>query len=245
MKTSILHTNDFHGKLDLATVERLLALRESCEFYFDCGDAVKVGNIGIPVSPDPVWGHFRSLDCTASVPGNREFHVSESGFRAKLRGLEHPMVCANLNWKGVPRKSLYGDQETPFPKTLIVRDAGIFGLMVPMVTEKMAARHISAFLNSSPFEAADEAVAQLRDQCKLVICLSHLGLKADRELAIKVKGIDVILGGHSHNTIEVPEKIGNTWVCQTGSYARFAGVYEMDNKNGQWGIESARLEPIR
>lgn len=220
-------------------------LRSQAEFYFDCGDAVKVGNVGIPLSPDPIWSKLHELDCTASVPGNREFHVSENGFRAKLKGLAHPMVCANLHWNGASRAPLFGDQASPLPKSIVIGDVGIFGLMVPMVTEKMAAKHISAFLNSSPQKTAEEMVAELRNKCKLIICLSHLGLKTDQELANKVSGIDFILGGHSHDLIEQPIQISKTRIFQSGSHARFAGLYKVKSENELWNIESAKLVPLR
>jgi 2',3'-cyclic-nucleotide 2'-phosphodiesterase (5'-nucleotidase family) len=41
----ILHTNDLHGTLGGACMERLRLLREECDLYFDSGDAIKAGNL--------------------------------------------------------------------------------------------------------------------------------------------------------------------------------------------------------
>ena len=45
--------------------------------------------------------------------------------------------------------------------------------------------------------------------CDIVVCLSHLGFRikngvCDEKLAAETKGIDVILGGHSHTFMEKP-----------------------------------------
>ena len=243
----ILHTNDFHGKLNDAKLERLSLLRKSVDFYFDCGDSIKSGNIGFPIGVDPVWPRLQSLDCTAGVTGNREFHITEQGFRAKITGCHHPLLVANLLYKEPSGEHLQTYQPNTFSLTadrplasgMLIGDVGIFGVMVPMVTESMSARHISAFINTSPQEAAAQCVERLRGSAKTIICLSHIGLRNDVALAGSVAGIDLIIGGHSHDVVDPPAKIGDTWIAQAGSHGRFAGVLELDAE----GLRAA-YEPL-
>ena len=243
----ILHTNDFHGKLTESKLERLTQLRRGVDFYFDCGDAVKSGNIGISIGDEPVWQRLDALKCTAGVTGNREFHITEQGFAAKIHGCKHPLLVANLRYKEPKGKHLQDymrhafsiEAHRPFPSGLILNDVGIFGVMVPMVTDKMSARHISAFINDSPIETAKKCVEMLNGRVKTVICLSHIGLRNDVEMAGTVEGIDLILGGHSHDVVDPPARIGNTWIAQTGSHGRFAGVYELSG-----GKLNATYEPL-
>lgn len=119
------------------------------------------------------------------------------------------------------------NQETtsPLPSRIVFEGIGVFGVMVPMVTERMQARRISAFLFDSPVEAAKKCVQELRGKVELLICLSHIGLDEDIRLAQEVMGIDIIFGGHSHHTLDKPEKVGKTWICHSGAFARFAGRY--------------------
>jgi 2',3'-cyclic-nucleotide 2'-phosphodiesterase (5'-nucleotidase family) len=243
----ILHTNDFHGKLTEAKLERLTQLRRNVDFYLDCGDAVKAGNIGIPIGDDPVWAKFEGLNCTAGVTGNREFHITEQGFAAKIHGCRHPLLVANLRYKEPTGKHLQEymryafsiEAHRPFPSGLIINNVGIFGVMVPMVTERMSARHISAFVNDDPIETAKKCVKMLKDRVKTIICISHIGLRNDVEMAGTVEGIDLILGGHSHDLVDPPARIGNTWIAQTGSHGRFAGIYDYSN-----GKLTATYEPL-
>lgn len=66
----------------------------------------------------------------------------------------------------------------------------------------------------SGIDIARERVLALRKQADAVVVVSHQGSSVDRELARRVPGIDVIIGAHSHDLIEPPEKIGRTWIVQ-------------------------------
>lgn len=236
----ILHTNDLHGKFGEREAELVAQMRKDADFYFDCGDCVKSGNIGIPVGQDPTWHYLHVAGCDASVPGNREFHVNSRGFRAKIAGSMHPILCANLVWNGRARQPLQGDQVTPLPTHVLFGEVAVFGLMVPMVTERMAARHLSSFLNTPPIPAAKQMVEKLRSSCRVLILLSHLGFAKDVALASEVKGIDIILGGHSHDRIDPPERVGDTWICQAGSFGSEVGRIELT----RGGLKS-RMLPLR
>lgn len=64
-----------------------------------------------------------------------------------------------------------------------------------------------------PDKVAQEMTDFLREKenCEVVICMSHLGIRSanpegasDENLVGKTRGIDVILGGHSHTFMEKP-----------------------------------------
>lgn len=226
----ILHTNDMHGTLDERRFRWLEGLRASVDLYFDSGDVIKTGNLGIPVRPEGVWPLLHRLNCTASVLGNRETHVLESAFHAKLAGAAHPVLCGNLRKK---------DGSRPLPRSLetLVKGVrvGVISVMVPMVTERMATKAASAYLWDPPIPTAQELAEEVRPNVDLLICLSHIGHRQDRELAEKCPSIDVIFGGHSHTVLSEPEVIGRTTLCQGGSHNRFAGVYSWSKSGGLTG----------
>jgi 2',3'-cyclic-nucleotide 2'-phosphodiesterase (5'-nucleotidase family) len=230
VELTILHTNDMHGTLTEERFRWLEQLRQSSDLYFDSGDAIKTGNLGIPLRPEAVWPLLDRLKCTASVLGNRETHVLESAFLGKLAGAKHPILCGNLRKK---------DGSRPLPRTLELTvkgvRIGIFSVMVPMVTERMATKAASAYLWDQPIPTAIELASELRPKVDLLICLSHIGHRQDRELAEKCPAIDIIFGGHSHTVLEQPELVGTTAICQGGSHNRFAGVYRWTPETGITG----------
>lgn len=231
----ILHTNDFHGGLTEAKAARLRALREECDLYFDCGDAIKSGNLAIPLHPDPVWTALDELKCTASVLGNRETHINAAAFARKIEGAQHPILCANLRMKS---------GERPLPGSLVLEATGlrvgIVGVMVPMVTERMATRAASAFLWDPPAPSACALAHELRPEVNCLIALTHIGLRQDRELAESCPLFDLVLGGHSHDA--VTETAGAVFIAQAGSHGRFAGRYDWTPDKGVVHAELIRLD---
>lgn len=220
-----------HGKLGGRVFEQLRGLRRDTDLYFDTGDVISAGNLAIPLRADDAWGRLAELDCTASVPGNRESHVLESAFHKKLEGASHPLLCANLFRK---------DGSMPLPGHLILDRGGfrigIFGVMVPIVTRAMKTAVASAYLWEAAIPVAVAKAAELRPQVDLLIALTHIGYAKDRELIAAADQIDIVFGGHSHSILETPERHGRTFLCQGGSHGRYAGVYEWDGETLTGGL---------
>lgn len=92
---------------------------------------------------------------------------------------------------------------------------------------------------SHPIESARELVTMLRTKHKVdgVIALSHGGIEKkannwegeDVELAKAVKGIDVIVSGHSHTPLFEPIRVGKTLIVQAGSDTRFLGELRLES----------------
>lgn len=203
----------------------------------DSGDCIKAGNLAIPMGEDPAWARLERAGCAAGVLGNRETHPLRTGFDAKLRGARHPLLCANLRAKG--------GGEPPLPGTLTLERCGIrvglVGVMVPMVTERMASAAVSAYLWDPPIATAQAQAERLRPEVDLMIALTHIGHKQDLELARQCPLFDLILGGHSHTVLETPVKVGSTDVCQGGSHGRFVGRYVWEEGKG---LVEAALIPL-
>lgn len=208
-----------------------MEVRESVDLYFDTGDCIKTGNLGIPLKPEPVWELLTKARCTASVIGNRETHVLESVFQAKLAGSSQPVLCANMHRR---------DGSSPLDATTVCHAdglrIGVIGLSVPMVTSKMRTQAASAFLWDQPESVAMVLVNVLRPKVEILIALTHIGLTQDRKLAESCPELDVIFGGHSHSVLESPERVGRTWICQGGSHGRFVGLYQLEDGKLSGGL---------
>jgi sulfur-oxidizing protein SoxB len=61
-----------------------------------------------------------------------------------------------------------------------------------------------------------------------VVLLSHNGMDVDLKLASRVRGIDAILGGHTHDGVPAPAIVGKTLVTNAGSHGKFVGVLDLE-----------------
>jgi S-sulfosulfanyl-L-cysteine sulfohydrolase len=86
------------------------------------------------------------------------------------------------------------------------------------------------------------------DKADAVILLSHNGMDVDLKLASRVTGIDVILGGHTHDAVPQPIAIRNangvTLVTNAGSNGKFVGVLDLELAKGRVGNLRYRLLPV-
>jgi sulfur-oxidizing protein SoxB len=83
---------------------------------------------------------------------------------------------------------------------------------------------------------------------KVVVLLSHNGMDVDMKLAARVTGIDVILGGHTHDGVPAPLTVANakgrTLVTNAGSNGKFLAVLDLDVKEGRVRDYRYRLLPV-
>jgi sulfur-oxidizing protein SoxB len=81
-----------------------------------------------------------------------------------------------------------------------------------------------------------------------VVVLSHNGMDVDLKMASRVRGIDAILGGHTHDAVPAPSLVknpgGQTLVINTGSNSKFLSVLDLEVKNGKVTDYRYKLLPV-
>ncbi len=94
-------------------------------------------------------------------------------------------------------------------------------------------------------KTVDEARAK---GAKVVVVLSHNGMDVDLKMASRVRGIDAIMGGHTHDGVPAPVKVNNpggvTLVTNAGSNGKFLGVLDFDVKAGKISDFRYKLLPV-
>ena len=140
---------------------------------------------------------------------------------------------------------------------LLERGGVWYAVLGVMGVDSDACAPMSGMVLHDRFEAAQRVVDQARARCweengvqPLVVCLSHSGTDGqgkgeDCELAQKVDGIDLIVSGHTHSTLEQPIRVDDTWIVSAGEYSKNLGVVTMDYKpNGEVDLTGYELIPI-
>jgi sulfur-oxidizing protein SoxB len=103
------------------------------------------------------------------------------------------------------------------------------------------------------FGIQDENMQKMVDEVRaksaqLVVVLSHNGMDVDLKMASRVRGIDAILGGHTHDGVPVAVPVANaggkTLVTNAGSNGKFLGVMDFDVKGGKLVDYRYRLLPV-
>jgi sulfur-oxidizing protein SoxB len=79
---------------------------------------------------------------------------------------------------------------------------------------------------------------------ELVVLLSHNGFDVDRKLAARVRGIDVILTGHSHDVLPAAVTVDRTLLIASGSHGKFVTVLDLDVGSGGVRSYSHRTSPV-
>lgn len=110
------------------------------------------------------------------------------------------------------------------------------------------------FIPDWSFDIFDRELQELVDQIRAdekpdaVVVISHNGMDVDLAMASRVNGIDVILGGHTHDGMPQPTIVkndgGKTLVCNVGSNGKFVGVMDLDVRGGKVHGFEYRLLPV-
>jgi len=103
------------------------------------------------------------------------------------------------------------------------------------------------------FGIQDDHLQKVVDEARgkgaqVVVVLSHNGMDVDLKMGSRVRGVDAILGGHTHDGVPVAVPVenpgGRTLVTNAGSNGKFLGVLDLDVRGGRVADHRYRLLPV-
>ncbi len=123
---------------------------------------------------------------------------------------------------------------------------GIIGQSFPFTSTANPKEFTEGWSFGLRLETLQEYVDELRNEKKVdcVVVLSHDGFSVDQEVARKVKGIDFILSGHTHDPSPEPIVVNDTVIVIAGSHGKYIGRLDIDAKNGKVNGYEYKLIPI-
>lgn len=170
--------------------------------------------------------------------GNHEFDDGQEALATRLKEAEFKIICANFDFSKTPLKDIVE------PYTIIYKGGkkiGIIGALLDL-NGFVSKKSIEGLKYKNPIGVVNKLAKQLKkkDECDLVIVLSHIGYKGngkkrpgDLELARYTKNVDIIIGGHSHTFLEQPTIVKNSAgkdviVTQTGALGVYVGRIDIN-----------------
>ena len=148
-------------------------------------------------SLEPKMVNALGYDCITL--GNHELDNGIEDLAARLSRIKCPVVCANCEFPDTL-------QQFVAPYAIIRRGGmkiGIIGMESDIATMVAAptAQRIRQFDNA---ETILKWAPYLKEEegCDLVILLSHLGYGEDQSVIAKVRGVDLVIGGHTHTFVK-------------------------------------------
>ncbi|SEK95971.1 metallophosphoesterase [Parapedobacter koreensis] len=264
---TILHTNDVHSRIEpfpmdgsrnqgLGGVARRATLVERIRseqpnvLLLDAGDTVQ-GTPYFNLFGGKVELELMSkMGYDASTFGNHEFDNGLEGLAKMLPYARFPFLTANYDFSNTILKGKTRDYIIFKKQGLRI---GVFGLGIQL-DGLVDPNHYRDVHYLPPIDTANAFANRLKHdyKCSLVVCLSHLGYRysdgqvSDQVLAANTRGIDLIIGGHTHTFMPQPEHIRNldgeiTTVNQVG----FAGInlgrldYQFERQSGKKKLVTA------
>lgn len=261
---------DARGLAKAATIINQIRRENPAALLADSGDTIQ----GTPLEyfhnkrnnapPDPMMLAMNALRYDAMAVGNHEYNFGLAVLAKARREAQFPWLSANTYRAGT--------DETAY-QPYIIKDiggvrVGVLGLTTPGIPSWENKENYAGLEFREPVAEARKWVAVLRDKerADLVVVAMHMGLAADLRtgetssgqvpheneaiaIAEQVKGVDVILMGHTHR--EVPDLLLNgvllTQANRWASHVARVDVYlERDARGGRWRVvgKQARTLPV-
>lgn len=223
VKTSIFYVNDIHGQV--AKMERIktasnafdsLTPSDTAKLKLSGGDTLLGEDLNLNKS---VVEFLKSIKLDASAVGNHELDISPQDFvnftkdaQCKLLGLNAKISKENVLNERIINSYVQERNGEQF---------GIIGLMpFDLFTRLKYKTRFAGLEIKSPEQTAIELQKEINDlQAKginKIILLSHAGNEVDKLIAKNITGIDVIIGGHSHELVKDLKQGENLFYTKNG-----------------------------
>lgn len=209
----------------------------------------------------PALNLMAKMGYDATTFGNHEFDFRASGLADALNSIDDvnkvDIVASNISFD-VDNKNESIDklkqafEDYPIKDYKIVEKNGIkIGLFGLMGYEADSNAPMAEIKFTDMLEESQRVVNLLQEEnVDMIVALSHSGTNSnpkkseDEILAKEVAGIDLILSGHSHTTLNEPITVNNTTIVSAGRYAQNLGKLILEPNGEYWKVNTYDIIPI-
>ena len=260
---TLLHFNDFHAQISPLKVKwtpnmsfrsapkaagiarmihQLKTLKNKNTLVLSAGDMLMGSPFSTIFKGKATFSLFNGL-IDYMVIGNHEFDYDQPNLKILMKIAGFKIFTSNVFTKeGKPYT-----KDRFYIRTVNGIKVGIFGLTTSETPVTTYPKYVAGLTFKNEIKVAREMVKLLKSRgAEMIVALNHVGLGTDETLAEDVKGIDIIIGGHSHS-ITNNYRIKNTWIAQAGSSSRYLGKIDIAFDKSSKKITSVRsiLIPLK
>lgn len=274
LKLTVIHTNDHHGRFwTNADGEYGLAARKTlidrirAEVRADGGHTLLLDggdvNTGVPESDlldaEPDFKGMDLIGYDATAVGNHEFDKPPAVLAKQRQWVKYPLLAANI----------YKDGQRMFEPYRVFERGGykiaVMGLTTDDTQKMVSPDNIRGVVFRKPAEEAAQLVPELRAKADMVIATTHMGhypdgnrgvnAPGDVEMARAVRGLDLVVGGHSQDPVCMlaenqrneaylpgqpcaPDRQNGAWIVQAHEWGKYVG-------RADFVIDAGKIELVR
>lgn len=247
-KIVIISTNDIHAQINrfpqLATFVKQKRAEGNEIILADAGDRFS-GNPYVDNAPEkgqPMIELMNKLEYDIATMGNHDFDFGQTVLKKRIQEAKFNIICANI--------ISAGSELGKFTPYQIIDKGGIKFCFLSLI--QTGSNHLPATnpgnLENISFRYYKDVAQEyktLKDQCDVMIGLTHLGFAGDSLLALVMPEFDVIVGGHSHTVIDSGKLVNGVLINQAGSNLNYAGVTELSFKDKKLIDKSYHLVSLK
>jgi 5'-nucleotidase len=233
VKVTLLQVNDVYqfAPVDQGTkggLGRVLTLKKSIQqenpntLFLMAGDTISPSVESITYKGAQMIEAWNSVGLDYATFGNHEFDFGPDVLKARIKESKFGWVAANVI--DTTTNKTFADVPPYVVREFGGVKIGIFGLVLPETKITSKPGNNVEFRN--PCDTAKEMVSQLHAQgVKVIIALTHLSMREDKEVA-RCADVDLIIGGHEHSLLE--SHAGSAPIFKMTSDARELGRIDLN-----------------
>jgi 2',3'-cyclic-nucleotide 2'-phosphodiesterase (5'-nucleotidase family) len=224
MKLNILHTNDIHSNYENFSkiVSKIKELRDEDTIILDAGDFADFKRMELQ-GTDGIAA-LELLQCAgydAITVGNNETFNGLDILKNMATNSNIPFLSSNAY--NLDYKDIDGVK-----KSFILKKNNLRILIIGASPDLGPFNELCGLAYKDYIEVIREEIATNRGKYDLSILLSHLGMDKDKEIAMQIDGINVIIGGHSHILMKEPEIVNDKIIFTSGSFGQNLGLLRLE-----------------
>ncbi len=230
------------GGLDrMATlVKAVRAERPGKTLLIDSGDTWQGSYTSLKTDAEDMVDAMNLLGVEA-MTAHWEFTYGEARVKELVGKMKFPFLCGNVvdtEW-----------EEKVFESTAFFERGGVKIAVIGQAFPYTPVANPRWMMPKWSFGIRDDEMQKSVDAARakgadLIVVASHNGFDVDRKMARQVKGIDVLLTGHTHDAIPDVVKVGNTLLVASGSHGKFLARLDVEVKDRKVTDFKFRLIPL-